>query len=564
MLHSVQKNSIPTNYRHLNHSVSFSFPTIDIVRQYVLPTASTRRTCRQLGTNRSSSSNVLRQQDSLPCISVSLLGSTPLRHLRILTIKFCSGSTNSTRTSPYRQDNIVDISSLKRILEIDVEDKLAFVEPNVPMDQLVATTLENGLLPPVVMEFPGITAGGGYSGLSGESSSYRHGFFDQTVKMVEIIVGNGEVLYASEDNHAELFKGAATSCGTMGLVTMLCIQLIDAKPFVSLTYIKIHSMEEVLRRTKLEQDNAAVDYIDRIMFSETSGVLCLGSMTETHTCGAELLQFSRPQDDWFYINAENKSATRTCWTELIPTKDYLFRYDRGAFWMGKYTYRYFAIPLNRFTRWALNRYTHTRMMYHALHRSGLANRYIVQDIAIPYEHASEFLAYLDTNFRNYPIWLCPLKTRTGSELPQSGLLLPVEPKHGQTDGKASTNMINFGVWGPRPTDPNDFVSWNKALEDTISSLGGFKWLYGHQSYTEQQFWEIYDKKRHDELRQKYNASHLPSLYDKVKVKSRPTQQPQGSLWLSLLALFWRIWPLAGLYGWLQCIVSEEYLLPEKP
>lgn len=31
------------------------------------------------------------------------------------------GSTNSTRTSPYRHDNIVDISGLKRVLEIRVE-----------------------------------------------------------------------------------------------------------------------------------------------------------------------------------------------------------------------------------------------------------------------------------------------------------------------------------------------------------------------------------------------------------------------------------------------------------
>jgi len=49
------------------------------------------------------------------------------------------------------------------------------------MDQLVKATLAYGFAPPVVMEFPGITAGGGFSGTSGESSSFRHGFFDKTV-----------------------------------------------------------------------------------------------------------------------------------------------------------------------------------------------------------------------------------------------------------------------------------------------------------------------------------------------------------------------------------------------
>lgn len=66
------------------------------------------------------------------------------------------GSTNSTRTSLYRQDNIIDISSMKRVLEINVNDKVAFVEPNVAMDQLVNETLKYGLLPPVVMEFLGL------------------------------------------------------------------------------------------------------------------------------------------------------------------------------------------------------------------------------------------------------------------------------------------------------------------------------------------------------------------------------------------------------------------------
>lgn len=49
------------------------------------------------------------------------------------------------------------------------------------MDRLVEETLKYGLIPPVVMEFPGITVGGGYSGTSGESSSFKHGFFDRTL-----------------------------------------------------------------------------------------------------------------------------------------------------------------------------------------------------------------------------------------------------------------------------------------------------------------------------------------------------------------------------------------------
>jgi len=64
------------------------------------------------------------------------------------------GSTNSTRNRD-RNTSLVDTSKLSHVLQIDVSTKTALVEPNVPMDRLVAETLKYGLIPPVVMEFPG-------------------------------------------------------------------------------------------------------------------------------------------------------------------------------------------------------------------------------------------------------------------------------------------------------------------------------------------------------------------------------------------------------------------------
>lgn len=148
------------------------------------------------------------------------------------------GSTNSTRASPRRRENTVDTSSLNRVLDIDVLKKTALVEPNVPMDALVAATLKAGLVPLVVMEFPGITVGGGFSGTSGESSSFRYGAFDATINWIEIVLGNGDVTKASRttSEKTDLFWGAASAFGTLGVVTLLEVQLREAKPYVQLTY----------------------------------------------------------------------------------------------------------------------------------------------------------------------------------------------------------------------------------------------------------------------------------------------------------------------------------------
>src|SRR5437762_3789194 len=146
------------------------------------------------------------------------------------------GSTNSTRQTVYRRENTIDISALSRVLKIDTKARTALVEPNVSMDRLVESTIKHGLIPPVVMEFPGITAGGGFAGTAGESSSFKYGYFNETVNSVEIVLGNGDVVTASDKENPDLFHGASGAVGSLGITTLLELQLIQAKKYVKATY----------------------------------------------------------------------------------------------------------------------------------------------------------------------------------------------------------------------------------------------------------------------------------------------------------------------------------------
>ena len=77
-------------------------------------------------------------------------------------------------------------------------------------------------------------------------------------------------------------------------------------------------------------------------------------------------------------------------------------------------------------------------------------------------------------------------------------------------------MLNIGLWGFGPADPNAFVAANRQLEDWPREFGGMKWLYAHTYYAEDEFWELYDRRWYEKLRQKYHAT-LPRFYDKVTV-----------------------------------------------
>ncbi|KAL6404675.1 FAD binding domain-containing protein [Ilyonectria robusta] len=416
------------------------------------------------------------------------------------------GSTNSTR--PQQHARAVDISALANVLSVDVAARTALVEPNVPMDRLVESTLRHGLVPPVVMEFPGITAGGGFAGTAGESSSFKHGFFNDTINSVEMVLGNGDVVTASREERADLFRGAAGAVGTLGVTTLIELQLMEAKNGAWDPWYYLHVQ-------------------DRTRDAPSAGPAAVQSS-----------ESSSPVD-------------------YIPLPEYLFRYDRGGFWVGVAGFTYFkGVPFNRFFRWFLDDFLHTRMLYRALHASGESARFIVQDLGLPYRTAEKFVDYTAENFNIWPLWLCPLKQTAPPTF---------HPHTGETetaaDGTVTTPpSLNIGLWGWGPVDQDEFVAKNRALEAKLAELGGMKWLYAHTYYDEDDFWKVYGNRPwYDALREKYHAATLPTVYNKVKVDVEARKEQSRRLKQSLKGQR----PFGGLYGIWKSITSKDYMLHRR-
>lgn len=444
------------------------------------------------------------------------------------------------------------------MLNVDTVKKTCLVEPNVPMDRLVEATLKHGLVPPVVMEFPGITVGGGYSGTSGESSSFKHGFFDRTVQKVEMVLADGEVVTLTPGGEKrDLFDGAAGAVGTFGVTTLVELKLQDAKKFVETTYHPVGSMREAIEvlNAATSGKGGEVDYVDGIMFSPTQGAVITGRLTDTISKDIATQTFSHAWDPWFYLHVQSRitSCPTKPTTEAIPLAEYLFRYDRGGFWVGRSAFDYFKFPFNRLTRWWLDDFLHTRMMYSALHASGEAKKYIVQDLALPYSTAEKFVEYTGKEFGIWPLWLCPLKQSPGRSTMHPHSLLKTE------DGKEKREelMLNIGLWGFGPKNHEEFLRKNKDLERKLTELGGMKWLYAHTYYGEGEFWEMFDRKWYEALREKYRAKGLPSVWEKVRVdvegERRAVEGVTG--WRRLL----RTWPWGGFYGIWMAIKSKSYV-----
>lgn len=447
---------------------------------------------------------------------------------------------------------------MNHVISIDQENLTCLVEPNVAMDELVDAALAQGLIPPVVPEFPGITVGGAFAGTAGESSSFRHGFFDATVNWCETILADGKVVRASRTENADLFEGLKGTFGTLGVGVLFEVKLLKATKYVELSYQTIRrSITEAKEciRDACRAPVGTVDFVDGIMFDRDTGVVITGRFVDSNEDGLDLVTFHKAWDQWHYLHARDvmqkeltrvKKAEKTdvqIHRELVPLKSYLFRYDRGAFWTGRYAYSYFITPFNRITRYVLDHFMHTRVMYHALHRSRMMEQFIIQDMALPWLNLEPFYNWIDEKFQIYPQWLCPLVAdgAGGGLNPHADSL---DEKLNGDDGM----MLNIGVWGPSPGEP---VATNRTIEAKLRELKGMKWLYAQTFYTEEEFWSIYDKPAYDALRTKYNATSLPNVYDKVGDSTK--NRGRG------LTGIWSVWPIAGIYGVLSCMKGGDYL-----
>lgn len=465
------------------------------------------------------------------------------------------GSTNSTRQSVFERGRTIDISHLNYVLNVNVESRTALVEPNVPMDRLAETTLKYGLIPPVVMEFPGITVGGGYAGTSGESSSFKYGFFDRTINYVEMILADGELVTASKTERADLFHGAAGACGSLGITTLVELQLIEAKKYVETTYHPVASMsaavEKIQQFTKAE-DN--YDYVDGILYSKDQGAVITGRLTNERQNNTTVRTFSRAKDPWYYLHVrESITKNHGSVTEYILLDEYLFRYDRGGFWVGFSAFQYFFTPFNHFTRWYLDKFLRTRMLFTALHASPHAKQYVVQDLALPVPAVTEFVEFTERTFGIYPLWLCPLRQSASPTFHPHTLEKTM-------DERLQKPMLNIGLWGYGPSKHKAFMRANHALESKLRELGGMKWLYAQVFYSEKDFWEIYDREWYDNLRQKYNATSLPNVYEKVRVDTEAeTKAVHSSWWLWFLSF----WPISGFWSLWKAKASRRYVLADR-
>lgn len=447
--------------------------------------------------------------------------------------------SNITRSPAYKAAaSQLNINHFNRILEIDLIHRRIWVEPRVTMQQLAEAAFEKGMMVPVIPEFKGITVGGAIMGGGLESASHRFGLFSDNCLAYEILLGDGTVVRATPEEHSDLFYGIVGSYGSLGILLSIELRLIPAKSWIQLKYRRFFSISETMKYFERNHGGiSAPDFVEGFVFGPDHIKIVEGSFLSEPKTIPDTLSLKSSWSEWFYPHVKKMPDQHE---EKILLQEYLFRHDRGAFWIGAYGTEWSAIPryflesrlkmpslakllpsfdpknfkgpqdpgffFRLFWGWAMT----SHRLYSWLHSHSeewVAKHFIIQDFCIPAENVISFVEKVMDQVAIFPLWLCPTpKTKQPQIL--SPHFLPT----------TSSLVVNVGVYGisPHSKTPNELV---RKLEEWTGEANGRKVLYSYSYYTPEEFWKIYPKKDYETLRRLYHADRWMELDQKVLQKN---------------------------------------------
>lgn len=149
---------------------------------------------------------------------------------------------------------VIDMSTLDTIHAIGWDR--AVVDAGVIWRDLLLATTEQGLTPPVLTDFIGLTVAGTLSVGGVNGTSYAHGAQVDNVIELQVVTGEGDLVRCSSSERADLFNAALAGLGLCAIIVQATLRLIPAEDnarLFRLFYPDVPSMLHDIRRLVARQ-----------------------------------------------------------------------------------------------------------------------------------------------------------------------------------------------------------------------------------------------------------------------------------------------------------------------
>jgi delta24-sterol reductase len=430
----------------------------------------------------------------------------------------------------YKRDcHAVHVDGLDEILAIDRDERLATVEGQVRLGALCQRTLAVGLVPKVVPEFETFTVSGLVNGLGIETSSHRHSVFPASLRALEVVLGNGDVVEADRAQRRDLLTQLPGSYGTLGVVTRATLELAEARPFVRSRYRRFSRRSDYVRAFAGALEAHA--FVEGFVLARDRYVLVTGDFSD-RAATLDVFAAMTPGNRWYYQHAWDQS--RRDGEDLVPTYEYLFRHQRSLLWMSGV-----VADLSLFSETRRGRAFVDRRVEAQVRATGfkgnlpveLTERCLVhQDMGMLLGRLEEGLDYVQERLGVYPLWNCPAGPVTLDGASADAPFTVPRRLAGSRD-----MMVDIGIYGEPTVRGYDNFDAMPALQRFVDvpSLWGVCYL------TPDELGAIYDFAPYEAARRAYHAEDaFLTLTSKIRFL-RPSGGATGRVRLWRLVKLWR-------------------------
>eukprot|EP00939_MAST-03C_sp_MAST-3C-sp1_P002406 g2406.t1 len=452
----------------------------------------------------------------------------------------------------------LDLSAFEGVVSFDRKAQIVTVGGKTSFKALTEFLLPLGFMPRVVPELDTITVGGALSGVGIESSSFRYGFVHNSLISFEILLSNGSVIRASENEHEDLFRGFAHSYGTLGYILRATLSVVPAESDVVVHVRRFRSLSnsvEYIRRiirnsadgqrkhseSKGGEENCNVDFLEGVAFDLNDIVILTARFaSKVPMSSSEIDRTVRlPRDGRFVDILE--SARAPSFTFKMSTYDYLWRWDADMFWGTKHI-AFLGWPWVR--KWLGRRFLRARVLWRLVKDASLSSfvakvravlsascnfwqmqtkratsktttvEHVIQDLGVPMQHAEAFLErVVRGKHAQLPFWLCPARFE---DLAHQATLFPPPPGQQSTRGGWILDIASFGSVPRSKTAPNEKYFHNRKIDAILDEFGGAKTFYSDVLYTREYIHKHFNGDNYERLKRAYDPSgRFPHLHDKV-------------------------------------------------
>jgi FAD/FMN-containing dehydrogenase len=421
-------------------------------------------------------------------------------------------TSNLFRDRASRPPPRIALAHFDEVIAVDPDASHVEAEGMTTYAALVDATLAKGTMPAVVPQLKSITLGGAVAGVGIEATSFRQGLVHDTVLALDVLTGDGRVVTCTPDNeHRDLFYGFPNSYGTLGYALKVTARTIPVKRFVRIEHTRHDTADACFAAVARVLAGTDADFVDGVVFAPGEIYLTVGRFVDDAPACS----------DYTFENIYYRSI-RERRVDFLTTRDFLWRWDADWFWCSKNVgaqhplvrrllgpARLNSLFYQRVMRWN-SRWGLSRAWYRL---RGLHPESVIQDVDIPLERATEFLAFVIAETGILPLWICPIRPpERGREFP----LYPLRP---------AVPYVNFGFWDVvADRTPHAPGFHNRRIERMVERLGGLKSLYSDSYFTEAEFAASYGGTAYAELKARYDPGNaLGDRYRKCVLSTHDAQ-----------------------------------------